>query len=158
MESESESESESGLGSESLQTTFEPEHAERRWSERQRWTEGQNGRCWPLRPPEQISEGFPYSRWSGCYLASNPVNQRVVLEQPIHSQDHITRRIKIGDNKHNIGRVHGGEPNGEPDCFGDPDRGGPIYENDFLGGHRSFRKMEVGSKLGIDEAEFSARV
>src|ERR1700719_929655 len=33
-----------------------------------------------------------------------------------------------------------------------------IYENDFSGGHRSFQKMEVQSKLGIDEAKFSARV
>ena len=94
----------------------------------------------------------------GVTLASNPVNQRVVFEQPIHSQDHITRRIKIGDNKHNIGRLHGGEPNGEPGHFGDPDRGGPVYENDFSGGHRSFRKTEAGGKFGIDEAEFSAGV
>src|ERR1700726_5278469 len=68
-------------------------------------------------------------RWSGCYLASNPVNQQVVLEQPIHSQDHITRGIKIGNNKQDVGQTHGGEPNGELDCFSDPDRGSPIYSD-----------------------------
>src|ERR1700726_1653516 len=109
-------------------------------------------------PRDRFQRVFLDSRWSGCYLASNPVNQWVVLEQPIHSQDHITRRIKIGDNKHNIGQVHGGEPNGEPDRFGDPDGGGPVYENDFSGGHRSFRKTESRSKLGIDKTKFSAGV
>ena len=94
-------------------------------------------------PWDRFQKVFLNSRWSGCYLASNPVNQQVVLEQPIHSQDHITRGIKIGDNKHNIGQVHGREPNGEPDCFGDPDGGSPVYENDFSGGHRSFWKMEA---------------
>src|ERR1700731_1762606 len=116
---------------------------------------GGAGRCAPW---DRFQRVFLNSRWSGCYLASNPVNQWVVLEQPIHSQDHITRRIKIGDDKHNIGWVHGREPNGEPDRFGDPDGGGPVYENDFLGGHRSFRKMEARSKLGINKTKFSAGV
>ena len=116
---------------------------------------GGTGRCTPW---DRFQRVFLNSRWSGCYLASNPVNQRVVLEQPIHSQDHITRRIKIGDNKHNIGQVHVGELNGEPDCFGDPDGGSPIYENDFLGGHWSFQETESRDKLGINEAEFSAGV
>src|SRR6202030_3932151 len=93
---------------------------------------------------------FLNSRWSGCYLASNPVNQWVVLEQPIHSQDHIARGIKIGDNKQDVGRVHGGEPNREPDCFSDTDGGGPIYKNNLSGGDQSFWKMETGSKLGIN--------
>src|ERR1700731_859705 len=123
--------------------------------DRQRDRMGGTGCCAPW---DRFQKIFLDSRWSGCYLASNPVNQWVVLEQPIHSQDHITRRIKIGDNKHNIGWFHGGELNGEPDRFGDPDGGGPVYENDFSGGHRSFQKTEVGSKLGIDKAEFSAGV
>ena len=109
-------------------------------------------------PQDRFQRVFLDSRWSGCYLASNPVNQQVVLEQPIHSQDHITRGIKISDNKHNIGQVHDREPNGEPDHFGDPDRGSPIYENDFSGGHQSFPKMEMRSKLGINEAKFSTGV
>ena len=113
------------------------------------------GRC---APRDRIQRIFLDSGWSGCYLASSPVNQQVVLEQPIHSQDHITRGIKIGDNKQDIGRVHGGELNGEPDCFGDPDGGGPVDKNDLSGGHQSFQKMEVGSKLGINEAKFSAGV
>src|ERR1700731_2415526 len=109
-------------------------------------------------PQDRFQRIFLNSRWSGGYLASNPVNQWVVLEQPIHSQDHITRGIKIGDNIQDISRVHGGEPNGEPDHFGDPDRGGPVYENDFSGGHRSFRKTEARSKLGINKTKFSAGV
>ena len=116
---------------------------------------GSAGRCTPR---DRFQRVFLDSRWSGCYLASNPVNQRVVLEQPIHSQDHITRGVKIGDNKQDIGWVHGREPNGELDHFGDPDGGSPVYENDFSGGHWSFWKMEAGGKLGIDEAEFSAGV
>src|ERR1700730_6639209 len=156
--SESESESESGLGSETLQTMLNRSTQNRdgqRDRDRQRDRMGSAGRCAPW---DRFQRVFLNSRWSGCYLASNPVHQRVVLEQPIHSQDHITRRIKVGDDEHNIGQVHGGEPNGEPDHFGDPDGGGPVYENDFSGGHQSFQKMEAGSKLGIDEAEFSAGV
>ena len=113
------------------------------------------GRCTPW---DRFQRVFLDSRWSGCYLASNPVNQWVVLEQPIHSQDHITRGIKIGDNKHDIGRVHGGDPNGELDHFSDPDRGGPVDKNNLSGGHRSFWKTETRSKLGINEAKFSTRV
>ena len=128
---------------------------DRRDRDGQRDRMGGAGHCAPW---DRFQRVFLNSRWSGCYLASNPVNQQVVLEQPIHSQDHITRRIKIGDNKHNIGRVHGGEPNGEPDRFGDPDRGSPIDKNDFSGGHQSFWKMDLKSKLGINEAKFSAGV
>src|ERR1700730_19017100 len=109
-------------------------------------------------PQDRFQRVFLDSRWSGCYLASNPVNQWVVLEQPIHSQDHITRGIKISDNKQDIGQVHGGEPNGELDHFSDPDGVGPIYKNDLSGGHQSFQKTETRSKLGINEAKFSAGV
>src|SRR3984885_6732157 len=122
MELESELESESGLGLESLQMTFELEHVERRDRDGQRDRMKGAGRC---APQDKFQRVFLNSRWSGCYLASNPVNQQVVLEQPIYSQDHITRRIKVGDDEHNIGQVHGGELNGEPDCFGDPDGGSP---------------------------------
>src|SRR3984893_17348221 len=114
--------------------------------DRQRDRMGGAGCC---APRDRFQRVFLDSRWSGCYLASNPVNQWVVLEQPIHSQDHITRGIKISDNKQDIGWVHGREPNGEPDCFGDTDEGGPIDKNNLLGGHRSFWKTETRSKLGI---------
>ena len=113
------------------------------------------GRC-ALR--DRFQRVFLDSRWSGCYLASNPVNQWVVLEQPIHSQDHITRGVKISNDKQYVSWVHGREPNGEPDHFSDPDGGGPIYKNNLSGGYQSFQEMESRDKFGINEAEFSARV
>src|ERR1700731_1204872 len=128
-----------------------------RWGDRDRQRDRMKGtgRC-ALR--DRFQRVFLDSRWSGCYLASNPVNQQVVLEQPIHSQDHITRGVKISDNKQDVSWVHGREPNGEPDCFSDPDRGGLVDKNDLSGGHWSFQKMEMRSKLGINEAKFSTGV
>ena len=99
---------------------------------------------------------FLIRRWSGCYLASSPVNQWVVLEQPIHSQDYITRGIKVGNNKQDVSWTHGRELNGESDHFSDPDGGGPIYKNDLPGGHWSFLETESGDKFGVNETEFSA--
>src|ERR1700731_1983363 len=89
------------------------------WKDRDRQRDRMKGTgCCTLQ--DRFQRIFFDSRWSGCYLASNPVNQWVVLEQPIHSQDHIIRGIKIGDNKQDVSRVHGREPNGEPDHFSDP--------------------------------------
>ena len=135
-------EMESGLNSDSLQMWNQS-----LWS---RFVQRDRGPSagWCTLQSQVQSQNLFIGGWLGCYMASSPVNP----------QDHITRGVKVSDNKQNVSQIHGGEPNGEPDCFGNPYRGHPINEKDLTGCDWSFQKMEARNEFGIYETELCTRI